>query len=90
MSNAFQKDSFQIGVIHEASASLSGLGTLSISGKLIKVSSASLSGAGTLSVTGKTPGWSNISHVKGIASASISHKKGIAVANISHVKGVAV
>ncbi len=35
-------------------------------------------------------GWTNISHVKGIAAASISHKKGIAVASISHVKGVAV
>jgi len=37
-----------------------------------------------------TAGWANISHIKGIASASISHKKGVAVASISHVKGVAV
>lgn len=35
-------------------------------------------------------GWTNISHVRGIAATDISHKKGIAVADISHVKGVAV
>ena len=41
--------------------------------------------------TGETVGgWTNISHVRGIAAASISHKKGVAVADISHVKGVAV
>jgi len=35
-------------------------------------------------------GWSNISHVLGVAAASISHVNGVAVASISHVKGVAV
>jgi hypothetical protein len=35
-------------------------------------------------------GWTNISHVKGVAAADISHIKGVAVADISHVKGVAV